>query len=285
MPPGVPRVRSSVLLLGLLVGTTATLGTRGPAARAEEEERPSLVRALFLEKTARDPKAALALFQRVADDGAADAATRAEARLGAARCLVALGRDADAEALWKTLEEDASAPPDARQQAREQRDRRAAARRTAEDTEAELRAQETMRRAEQARQAREGRLEAAKVLVASATNHVREKRYEKAREDLIQALQLNPADERAVALLEEISAFGDRGDLLRQAIRFVATNRVPRLPPPLGRRRAAGTRRPCASCARASPTSRWRRSPRRWPASTRATSTPTSPRRGGGSSS
>ena len=224
MPP-VRAVRTFVLLT-VLGGALGVAGTRGPVARAEDAEPPSLVRALFLEKTARDPAAALVVFDRVAADAGADAPTRAEARLGAARCLVALGRDAEADARWKALEEDDAAPPDARDRARELRRKRADARRTAEDTEAELRAQEAVRRAEQARQDREGRLEAARVLVESAAKQVKEKRYEKAREDLIQALQLNPADERAVALLEEISAYGDRGDLLRQAIRFVATNRV-----------------------------------------------------------
>lgn len=226
MPTAPARVPSFVVLLGLLAGTVTAAGTRGPSARAEDEERPSIVRALFLEKTARDPKAALAAFERVAADAATDAVTRAEARLGAARCLLALGRDAEAEARWRALEDDAGAPSEARQQARDLQGRRAAVRKTAEDTEAELRAQETVRRAEQAREAREGRLAAARLLVESAARHVREKRYERAREDLIQALQLNPTDERAGALLEEISAFGDRGDLLRQALRFVTTNRA-----------------------------------------------------------
>lgn len=224
MPPA--RVPTKLVLLAVLSGAVGVAGTRGPLAVADDDERPSLVRALFLEKTARDPAAALALFDRVAADPAADAATRADARLGAARCLVTLGRDADADARWKALEEDAGAPPDARERARDLRRRRAEVQRSAEETEAELRAQEAVRRAEQARQDREGRIEAARVLVESAARQVKEKRYEKAREDLIQALQLNPTDERAVALLEEISAFGDRGDLLRQAIRFVATNRV-----------------------------------------------------------
>ena len=224
MPP-VRVARTFVLLVGL-AGTLGGVGTRGPVAVAGDDEAPSLVRALFLEKTARDAAAALVVFDRVAADAGADAPTRAEARLGAARCLVALGRDAEADARWKALEDDADAPPDARERARDLRSRRAAVQRSAEETEAELRAQEAVRRAEQARQDREGRIEAARVLVESAARQVKEKRYEKAREDLIQALQLNPADERAVALLEEISAFGDRGDLLRQAIRFVATNRV-----------------------------------------------------------
>ncbi|MFO0932403.1 MAG: hypothetical protein U1E39_06800 [Planctomycetota bacterium] len=220
------RVVRALALFVALAGAVGVAGTRGPRAVADDAERPSLVRALFLEKTARDAAAALAMFDRVADDAEADAPTRAEARLGAARCLVALGRDAEADARWKVLEDDASAPPEARDRARELRRKRAVAQRTAEETEAELRAQEAVRRAEQARQDREGRIEAARVLVESAARQVKEKRYEKAREDLIQALQLNPADERAVALLEEISAFGDRGDLLRQAIRFVATNRA-----------------------------------------------------------
>jgi tetratricopeptide (TPR) repeat protein len=220
------RVLTTFVLLAALAGPLGVAGTRGPSACAEDEERPSLVRALFLEKTARDTAGALALFDRVAADAAADPATRAEARFGAARCLVALGRDADADARLRAVEDDPDAPLDARARARDLRRARAEAQRSAEDTEAELRAQEAVRRAEQARQDREGRLDAARVLVESATRQVKEKRYERAREDLIQALQLNPADERAVALLEEISAYGDRGDLLRQAIRFVATNRV-----------------------------------------------------------
>ncbi len=64
-----------------------------------------------------------------------------------------------------------------------------------------------------------------------------------------------------MALLEEISAFGDRGDLLRQAIRFVATNRVVDF-----RRLSADVERPpqggpAAAARRQAPTSRSPRCP------------------------
>lgn len=231
MRPGLRSVPRSIPLgwafAAALAGVpvVSVVGTRGPA-RADEDERPSLVRALFLERTANDRRGALALFRRVAADEGADPTTRAEGRLGAARCLAALGEDAEADRTLAALEEDETAPAAVRQQARLLRERRAAARRTAEDAEARVRAAEAVRRAEQARVEREARLEAARLLYASAARHVEERRYDRAREDLISALQLHPTDERAAALLEEISSFGDRGDLLRQAIRFVTTNRV-----------------------------------------------------------
>ena len=56
---------------------------------------------------------------------------------------------------------------------------------------------------------------------------MRARHYENAREELLAALSSNPDDARATALLEEVGGYlADRGDVLRQAIRFVASSRL-----------------------------------------------------------
>ena len=215
------RPFAGALLVALLLGT----GAFGGAAGAEDEP-PSLARALYLEKTARDPAAALAVFRALHDAEGLDPATRAEGRLGAARCYLALGRGEEAVSAWRRLEEDAAAPTTAKEEARARREEHLRARSAAAESEAETSAREAMRRAEEARVEREGRIAAARRLVDAASGHVRAKRYEQAREALLQALQIQPNDERAAALLEEVGGYADRGELLRQAIRFVSTNRV-----------------------------------------------------------
>ncbi|MCC7139061.1 MAG: hypothetical protein IT460_11620 [Planctomycetes bacterium] len=223
MAPAAPplgRIVRWAVLVGVLAAARPAPAQDAPAAP------PTLAQAFYLEKTVRDPKAAAEAFGRLADDPTQDAATRAEARLGRARCLLATGDAAGAEAAWKALEDDPTAPTAAKEEARARREELARAQRAADDAAGEARAQDAVRRAEEARAASERRREAAGELVRRAAEHVRAKRYDSAREDLIQALRLDPGDERAGALLEEVATYGDRGELLRQAMRFVATNRV-----------------------------------------------------------
>jgi tetratricopeptide (TPR) repeat protein len=206
------------LLLGLVVLAAASRG-------AAEEEAPSIARALYLERTARDFEGALAEYVALGK-AATDPASRAEARLGEARALVALTREADALAVWRAVADDAEAPLAARDEARRALadhqpavpDAAAAA---AEAREAEARL-ETAAKAEHAR-----RVRAAERLVETARTHLAQRRYEGARDDLIRALELNPDDAGAATLLEEVGAYlEDRGDVLRQALRFVANSRL-----------------------------------------------------------
>ena len=211
-------------LLALLL----LLATASPAQRPAraDDEPPSLPRALFLEKTSRDPKAALPVFAAVAADPTASPAARGEARLGEVRCLLALGRDDDAMAALKRLEQDPEAPLSAKEEARARLEERVRANAAAAAAREEARSTEEVRRAEQVRLEQQARIDAAARLVDAAQAHVQARRYEEARACLIDALAKNPADERAVALLEEVGGHADRGELLRQAIRFVASNRV-----------------------------------------------------------
>lgn len=221
---GVLAVRGARRTLAALLLVATAAFARG-AARADEEP-PSLPRALFLERTSRDPKAALPVFSALAADPATPAAVRGEARLGEVRCLLALGREADATAVLKRLEQDPDAPLSAKEEARTRLEERARAKAAAEAAQEEARSTETVRRAEQVRLEQEARIAAAARLVDAAEAHVKARRYEEARACLIDALEKNPADDRAATLLEEVGGHADRGELLRQAIRFVASNRV-----------------------------------------------------------
>jgi hypothetical protein len=217
--------RRSPIRLALALAFTA-LGA-SPAARAADDDVPTLSRALYLEKTSRDPKAALPVFVAVRGDAKATPDDRAEARLGEARCLVALSREGEALDAWRALLADAEAPAAAKEEARARvEDHERAARARAED-EADAKAKEAMRRAEASKADQESRLRSAARHVETAEAHLRARRYDHAREELLAALQLNPDDARASALLEEVGAYlADRGDVLRQAIRFVASSRL-----------------------------------------------------------
>ncbi len=224
MPPApAPSLLLRRLLAALLLVATTALA-RGPAQA--DDEPPSLPRALFLEKTSRDPKAALAVFSAVAADPATPSAARGEARLGEVRCLLALGREDDAMAALKRLELDPEAPLSAKEEARARLEERTRAKAAAAAAQEEARSTEAIRRAEQVRIEQEARIAAAARLVDAAEAHVKARRYEEARACLIEALAKNPADDRAATLLEEVGGHADRGELLRQAIRFVASNRV-----------------------------------------------------------
>src|SRR5438552_117477 len=102
--------------LGLALALAAALS--GTRARAGEDEPASLPRALFLEKTAHDAKGALAVYAAVEADTKTSVSDRAEARLGEARCLLALERPAEAVATWKALLADPAAPAAAKDEAR-----------------------------------------------------------------------------------------------------------------------------------------------------------------------
>ena len=223
MPTGSPRYDSRPVkrvLLTLLV-LLASLPARA------DEEPATLARALFLEKTSRDPAAALPVFDAVRKDAKSDGATRADASLGAARCLVALHRDEEAAAAWKALLADADAPATKREEARARLDEQAKAVTTSANATAAAREEAAKRREEQARVEQQARIAAAARLVESARASMRSKHYEAARDDLIQALERNPNDENATALLEEVGGYlADRGDLVRQAIRFVSSGRL-----------------------------------------------------------
>ncbi len=214
-------------LLRALLAALALVVVGAPGAPAGEDDPPSLSRALFLEKTARDPRAALSVYVVLASDPTTDVGSRVEARLGQARCLLLLGQEDDAVGVWKRMLDDPEAPLSAKEEARsrlEERDR--AKRAAATDAEEDAR-REALRRQEEVRVEREGRVAAAKRLVESAKAHMEARRYDNAREDLIRALERNPNDEGAAALLEEVGGYlADRGDLLKQAIRFVSSNRL-----------------------------------------------------------
>ena len=103
----------------LLVGAFLAL-----AGSVRADEKPSLERALWLEKTARDAAGALKAYEAARAQAKDDPALRADAALGAARCLVALGRDVEAVDAWKALLSDGTAPAAAKEEARARLDRR-----------------------------------------------------------------------------------------------------------------------------------------------------------------
>ena len=220
-------MRARVLArLPLLLTCALALGGVVPAGARAEEEAASLTRALFLEKTAHDPEKALAVFDVLRKPSTADVAVRAEAALGAARCLLALRREEEAVAAWRSVLDEADAPMEAKQEARARIDERERERKTKAQQEAEAREAALMRSNEEARRDSDERRRAAARLVDAARAHVHAKRYDDARDALIQALERNPRDPDAAALLEEVAGYQDRGDLLRQAIRFVASTRL-----------------------------------------------------------
>jgi tetratricopeptide (TPR) repeat protein len=198
------------------------LGARAGA----EEEAASLARALYLERTARDYEAAREEYAAVAAR-APDAAARAEARLGEARALVALGRvDPEALAALREVVAEPAATPEVREEAKALLRRHEPPPPDPDAAEAAA-AAAAARLEEQARADRERRVRAADRLVESAVSHARAGRFEQSRDDLIEALRLHPDDARAVALLEEVGGhLEDRGDVLRQALRFVANSRL-----------------------------------------------------------
>src|SRR5262245_60491168 len=221
-----PRPTPSVRLATLAAAVLLPLALGLPAARAEDDAT-SLPRALFLEKTARDPRAALSAYVALRSDPTVPAATRVEARLGEARCLLALHREPEAIEAWKRVLDDPDAPLPAREEARARLSEREKAKSTAVEEAAEAARREAARRMEEVRLEQEGRVRAAARLVEVAKGHLEARRYDDAREALIQALERNPNDETAAALLEEVGGYlADRGDLLRQAVRFVASNRL-----------------------------------------------------------
>lgn len=194
--------------------------------RAADDDPPPLARALFLEKTSREPEKALPLFEAVVADSRSSPADRTAARFGVARCHEAAGRLDAAIAALAAIEAAEGTPPADREDARVRREALARARTSAADRDAQARARDEIHRAEVARQEREGRLAVAQKLYETAVAHVKEKRYEDARQCLLEALERNPGDARAAALLDEVGGRVDRGDLLKQAVRFVASNRV-----------------------------------------------------------
>jgi tetratricopeptide (TPR) repeat protein len=224
--PRPPVKRSRPSRPALVLWAVLALWGAVPGGARADEDAPSLTHALFLEKTAHDPEKALAVFEALRQSASADAATRAEAALGAARCLLALRREEEAVAAWRTLLDDADAPIEAKQEARARIDERERERKTRAQQEAEAREAALMRSNEDARRDSEERKRAAARLVENARAFVREKRYDDARDALIQALERNPRDPDAAALLEEVAGHQDRVDLLRQAIRFVTSTRL-----------------------------------------------------------
>jgi tetratricopeptide (TPR) repeat protein len=228
-PGGLRVAGRAATLAAVLLAVHA--GAPRPVPCVFAEDPPSLSRALYLERTARDPAAALGEFEAVRAKPDVDAATRADAALGAARCLVALGRDGEAAAVWDALLADADpATAAAREEAGRRKRERERARAPVEpdpDAAAQEKARQVLREAEERKAERERRQKAATRLVESARGHLRAGRFDPAREDLIRSLELNPDDAEATGLLEEVSAhLAGRGDVLHQAIRFVASTRL-----------------------------------------------------------
>jgi tetratricopeptide (TPR) repeat protein len=204
----------------------ALLAVLAVARSATPEDEPSLARALYLERTAKDFPGALAEYAAVRK-AARDASARAEAALGEARALIALGRvDPEALEVLGSVAEDALAPAPLREEARALLDRHRPVP-PAPDAEAKAAEEAAARLEEQANAERERRVKTATRLVESAQVHLGARRFENARDDLIRALELNPEDAKATSLLEEVGAhLEDRGDVLRQALRFVASSRL-----------------------------------------------------------
>ena len=213
-------------LLLFLVAALTNAGFGGGTRVRGEDDPPSLPRAQYLEKTMRDPEKALVVFEAVAAAPATSAADRAQARFGAARCHESAGRFDAAIVALSALVDDEGSPTTDREDARIRRDALVKAKTASADRDAEARRNDEMRRAEDARLRQEDRLVAARSLIETAVAHIKARRYEDARQCLIDALERDTGNERAKALLEEVGGRTDRGELLKQAIRFVASNRV-----------------------------------------------------------
>ncbi len=174
----------------------------------------------------REPEKALSVFETVVANQATPVADRAQARFGIARCHESAGRFDAAITALSALVDDEATPTRDREDARAKRGDLVKAKTTSGDRDAEARRTDELRRADDARRNKEDRLSAAKTLIESAVAQIKAKRYEDARQHLLDALRLDPGNERAITLLDEVGGRTDRGELLKQAIRFVASNRV-----------------------------------------------------------
>lgn len=206
-----PTYLAVLLLLPLLLP---------PGLSLAEGEDPGLLlsRARDKEIDQRNYDQALALYQELLEQPELEAAVRAAALLGVGRCLQALTRLDEAEAIWLQIAEDASLPVDAREKAGEALNELRVARTGGDPVVA---AAEEQRRREREREAR------ATELVDQARRARDEGHYELAFQTCQEALEWDPKNVEASALLTEIrEAMPDRAQLLRTLMKFANTTRV-----------------------------------------------------------
>ncbi|MEN8151484.1 MAG: tetratricopeptide repeat protein, partial [Planctomycetota bacterium] len=189
----------------------ALIAVAGPVLA---DERADLFRAQDLERGEGDYAAALELYRRAAE--ADDIAIRAEARLGAARCLRRLGKPEEARRALKTL---LAGPAPER------------CRRAAEAELARLPGAETDPAPPpdpppdpdaKAEQEAKLRLELANWFVNQAKAFLGEARFDDARDRLTRALALDPGHEEARALFDRLGDTpGGRERLVREVLRLL----------------------------------------------------------------
>ena len=210
-PLRLPTLLGLLLLLPLLLP---------PGAAVAEGEDPGLLlsRARDKEIDQRSFDQALALYQELLKRPELEAQLRGAALLGVGRCLEALTRLDEAEAVWEQIAKDDSLPIDARDKAGAALDKLRVAR-TGGDP--EVAAAEEQRRRERERQTR------AAELVDQARRARDEGRYELAYQTCQEALEWDPQNVEAASLLTEIrEAMPDRAQLLRTLMKFANTTRV-----------------------------------------------------------
>jgi len=212
-------MRPLLLRVPVLIALALALALPATPVRADGETAGvRLSRARDKEIDERDFSQALTMYRDLLQEPALDAPVRGAALLGAGRCLRALDRLDEAERTFTEITQDASLPVDARDRATEALNE-LKAERTRGDPEAARR--EDQRRLERERQAR------ALELIEQSRRARDEGRFELAYQLCQDALEWDPKNPDASALLREIrEAMPDRAELLRTMMKFANTTRV-----------------------------------------------------------
>ncbi len=207
--------------VGLLAGLAALvvlLSAWPPAALAEEDPGLLLSRARDKEHEEKSYEQALQLYGDILALPDLERRIRGDALLGQARCHRALDRDEEAEKILQTIVAEKHLPVGVQDQAEKLR-LEIVADRTGGDPEAAD--EEEQRRRLELRRAR------ADELVEEAKRARDEGRFEAAAQLLDDAIKLDPQNEEAAAVLQQVrDATPDRMALLRALLRFADSTRV-----------------------------------------------------------
>ncbi len=215
--PPVLRRRSAGWLVPALLALAA-VGARADDADSGARLDRLLSQARYQEHTEGDAAKALGTYVQLLAEPTLDPEHRGAALLGEARCLVLLSRTDEAVAIWDTIHGDTTLPAEVREEAEKARAASAAAHPSVDQRQL---VDAALQRIE------EQKREEARGLVEQARRAYDEGRLELARQLCLDAKNLLPENPDADLLLARINkAMPDRGDLLRQLLRFAETKHV-----------------------------------------------------------